>query len=54
LTGNTNGSLVSASYIVSVDGVFQMPTNYTIDNSNPRTITISLVPTGSTLCVVQL
>ena len=54
LTGNTSGSLVSASYIVSVDGVFQIPTNYTINNVSPRTITISLVPTGSTLCVVQL
>jgi hypothetical protein len=54
LAGNTNGSLISAAYIVSVDGVFQIPTNYTINNVSPRTITISLVPTGSTLCVVQL
>ena len=54
LTGNTSGSLVSASYIVSVDGVFQIPTNYTINNVSPRTITISTIESGSTLCVVQL
>jgi len=54
LTGNTIGSLVSASYIVSIDGVFQVPTNYTINNAPTRTITISTTPIGSTLCVIQL
>jgi hypothetical protein len=54
LTGNTSGSLVSALYLVHIDGVVQPPANYTINNASPRTLTISTVPSGSTLVVVSL
>ena len=54
LTGNTSGSLVSANYLVAIDGVLQAPANYTIDNVSPRTLTISTVPSGSSLVVVSL
>jgi cytochrome bd-type quinol oxidase subunit 1 len=45
---------VSALYIVHADGVMQAPANYTINNVSPRTITISTVPSGSSLVVVSL
>jgi hypothetical protein len=54
LTGNTSGSLISALYLVHVDGVVQAPANYIINNVSPRTLTISTVPTGSALVVVSL
>ena len=54
LTGNTSGSLVSALYLVHVDGVVQAPANYTINNVSPRTLTISTVPSGSALVVGSL
>jgi len=54
LTGNTSGSLVSALYLVHVDGVVQAPANYTINNVSPRTLTISTVLAGSSLVVVSL
>jgi hypothetical protein len=54
LTGNTSGSLVSANYLVAADGVLQAPANYTINNVSPRTLTISTVPSGSSLVVVSL
>jgi hypothetical protein len=54
LTGNTSGSLVSALYLVYADGVMQAPSNYTINNVSPRTLTISTVPNGSELVVVSL
>jgi len=54
LTGNTSGSLISALYLVHVDGVVQAPANYTINNVSPRTLTISTVPSGSALVVVSL
>ena len=54
LTGNTSGSLNSALYIVTIDGIFQAPANYTINNVSPRTLTISTVPNGSSLVVVSL
>ena len=54
LTGNTSGSLVSALYLVHIDGVVQAPSNYTINNVSPRTLTISTVPSGSSLVVVSL
>ena len=54
LTGNTSGSLVSALYIAQIDGIIQAPANYTINNVSPRTLTISTVPTGSSLVVVSL
>jgi hypothetical protein len=54
LTGNTSGSLVSALYLVHVDGVVKAPANYTINNVSPRTLTISTVLAGSSLVVVSL
>lgn len=54
LTGNTSGSLTSALYLVHIDGVVQAPANYTINNASPRTLTISTVPSGSSLVVVSL
>jgi hypothetical protein len=54
LTGNTSGSLVSALYLVHIDGVVQAPANYIINNVSPRTLTISTVPSGSILVVVSL
>ena len=54
LTGNTSGSLVSANYLAAVDGVLQAPANYTINNVSPRTLSISTVPSGSSLVVVSL
>jgi hypothetical protein len=54
LTGNTSGSLVSANYLVAVDGILQAPANYTINNVSPRTLSISTVPNGSSLVVVSL
>ena len=54
LTGNTSGSTIGALYIVQVDGIIQSPANYTINNVSPRTLTISTVPTGSSLVVVSL
>ena len=54
LTGNTSGSIVSANYLVTIDGIFQSPSNFTIDNVSPRTITISTVPSGSSLIVISL
>jgi len=54
LTGNTSGTLVSALYLVSIDGILQPPANYTINNVSPRTLTISTVPSGSSMVVVSL
>jgi hypothetical protein len=54
LTGNTSGSIVSANYLVVIDGIFQSPANYTINNVSPRTLSISTVPSGSSLVVVSL
>lgn len=54
LTGNISGSIVSALYLVHIDGVVQAPINYTINNVSPRTLTISTVPSGSSLVVVSL
>jgi hypothetical protein len=54
LTGNTSGSLVSALYLVHAHGVMQAPSNYTINNVSPRTITIATVPSGISLVVVSL
>jgi hypothetical protein len=54
LTGNTSGSIVSALYLVHVDGVVQAPANYTINNVSPRTLTISTVLAGRSLVVVSL
>jgi hypothetical protein len=54
LTGNTSGSIVSSLYLVAIDGILQAPANYTINNVSPRTLTISTVPSGSSLVVISL
>lgn len=55
LTGNTSGSLVSASYIVAMGGQFIAPTYYTINNVSPRTITLnSGFASLAQVCIIQL
>ena len=41
-------------YLVAIDGILQAPANYTINNVSPRTLSISTVPSGSSLIVVSL
>jgi hypothetical protein len=48
-------SIISAAYLVTIDGIVQKPTNYTINNVTPRTLTMSTaVPNGSELNIVSL
>jgi hypothetical protein len=48
-------SILSPAYLVTIDGVFQKTTNYTIDNVIPRTLTMSTsVPNGSEINIVSL
>jgi hypothetical protein len=48
-------SILSPAYLVTIDGVFQKTTNYTIDNVIPRTLTFSQpVPNGSEINIVSL
>lgn len=48
-------SLLSAAYLVTINGIVQKTTNYTIDNVLPRTITLSIpVPNGTELNIVSL
>jgi len=48
-------SIISAAYLVHVDGVYQKSTNYTIDNVIPRTLTFSTpIPNGSEITIVSL
>jgi hypothetical protein len=48
-------SILSPAYLVTIDGVFQKTTNYTIDNVIPRTLTFSqAVPNGSEINIVSL
>ena len=43
-------SIVSAAYLVTIDGIVQKTTNYTINNVIPRTFTMSTaIPNGSEL-----
>lgn len=54
--GITGGvSILSQAYLVHIDGIYQKPSNYTIDNVTPRTLTFSqAVPSGSEITVVSL
>jgi len=47
-------STLSAAYLVTVDGIYQKPTNYTISSTTPRTLTLSTVPNGSEITIVSL
>jgi len=48
-------SILSAAYLVHVDGIYQKSTNYTIDNVIPRTLTFSTpIPSGSEITIVSL
>jgi collagen type I alpha len=48
-------SIISAAYLVAIDGVVQKTTNYTINNVVPRTLTMSTaVPNGSEINIVSL
>jgi hypothetical protein len=48
-------SILSAAYLVHVDGIYQKSTNYTIDNIIPRTLTFSTpIPLGSEITIVSL
>jgi len=48
-------SIIPSAYLVTIDGVFQKTTNYTIDNVIPRTLTMSqAVPFGSEINIVSL
>jgi hypothetical protein len=48
-------SIISSAYLVTIDGIFQKTTNYTIDNVIPRTLTMSqAVPSGSEINIVSL
>lgn len=54
--GITGGvSILSQAYLVHIDGVYQKPSNYIIDNVTPRTLTFSqAVPSGSEITIVSL
>ena len=54
--GITGGlSTNSIAYLVTIDGIFQNPTNYTISLTTPRTITFSQpVPLSSEATIVSL
>jgi hypothetical protein len=48
-------SILAPAYLVTIDGVVQKTTNYTINNVTPRTLTISTaVPNGSEINIVSL
>jgi hypothetical protein len=48
-------SILSPAYLVTIDGVFQKTSNYTINNVIPRTLTFSQpVPNGSEINIVSL
>jgi hypothetical protein len=48
-------SILSAAYLVHVDGIYQKSTDYTIDNIIPRTLTFSTpIPSGSEITIVSL
>lgn len=52
------GTIISASYIVGIDGILQDPDNYTVQQihpSNPYTLTMSVpVPAGSEIVIVSI
>lgn len=48
-------SIISAAYLVTIDGVVQKTTNYTIDNVTPRTLTMTTaIPSGSEINIISL
>jgi hypothetical protein len=48
-------SILSPAYLVTIDGVVQKTTNYTINNVTPRTLTLSdPVPNGSEINIISL
>jgi hypothetical protein len=48
-------SILAPAYLVTIDGIFQKTTNYTINNVTPRTLTMSTaVPNGSEINIVSL
>jgi len=48
-------SIISAAYLVTIDGIVQKTTNYTINNVTPRTLTFSqAIPNGSEINIVSL
>jgi hypothetical protein len=48
-------SIISAAYLVTLDGIVQKTTNYTIDNVIPRTLTMSqAVPSGTEINIISL
>jgi len=48
-------SILAPAYLVSIDGILQKTTNYTINNVIPRTLTMSTaVPSGSEINIVSL
>jgi len=45
-------SQVSSGYIVHIDGVYQKPSNYSINNITPKTLVMSTpVPAGSEITI---
>jgi len=54
--GITGGaSILPQAYLVHIDGIYQKPSNYTIDNVTPRTLTFSqAVPSESEITIVSL
>jgi hypothetical protein len=48
-------SILAQAYLVTIDGIVQKTTNYTINNVTPRTLTMSTaVPNGSEINIVSL
>jgi hypothetical protein len=49
---STGISQVSGGYIVHIDGVYQKPSNYSINNTAPKTLIMSTpVPAGSEITI---
>jgi hypothetical protein len=48
-------SILAPAYLVTIDGVVQKTTNYTINNVIPRTLTFSQsIPSGSEINIISL
>jgi hypothetical protein len=49
---STGINTTSAGYIVHIDGVYQKPSNFTINNTSPKTLIMSTaVPAGSEITI---
>ena len=49
---STGINTTSAGYIVHIDGVYQKPSNYIINNTSPKTLIMSTaVPAGSEITI---